>query len=85
MSTTTTPTTTTTDKKWDVTTILIALYLTLTIVGALNWGTTAYGYNLVELVAGKDTAFSKVVYSLVALSGLLLIVSLFTKKLKLKC
>jgi uncharacterized membrane protein YuzA (DUF378 family) len=79
-------TTTTTDKKdWDITTILIALCLTLTIVGALNWGTTAYGYNLVELVAGKDTAFSKVVYSLVAVSALGLVVSLFTKKLKLKC
>jgi uncharacterized membrane protein YuzA (DUF378 family) len=79
-------TTTTTDKKdWDITTILIALCLTLTIVGALNWGTTAYGYNLVELVAGKDTAFSKVVYSLVAVAALGLVVSLFTKKLKLKC
>ena len=80
----TTPTTTT-KKEWDVTTILIALCLTLTIVGALNWGTTAYGYNLVELVAGKDTAFSKVIYSLVAIAALGLVVSLFTKKLKLKC
>jgi len=71
--------------KWDVTTILIALCLALTIVGAINWGTTAYGYNLVELVAGKDTVFSKVVYSLVALSALGLVVSLSTKKLKLKC
>jgi hypothetical protein len=54
---TTTTTTTPTDKKdWDVTTVLIALCLTLTIIGALNWGTTAYGYNLVELVAGKDTS-----------------------------
>jgi uncharacterized membrane protein YuzA (DUF378 family) len=71
--------------KWDVTTILIALCLALTIVGAINWGTTAYGYNLVELVAGKDTVFSKVVYSLVALSALGLVVSLSAKKLKLKC
>ncbi len=77
--------TTNNNKKWDVTTVLIALCLTLTIVGALNWGTTAYGYNLVELVAGKDTAFSKVVYTLVAVSALGLVVSLFTKKLKLKC
>lgn len=81
----TTPNTPTTKKEWDVTTILIALCLTLTIVGALNWGTTAYGYNLVELVAGKDTAFSKAVYSLVAVAALGLVVSLFTKKLKLKC
>ena len=80
------PTTTATGKKtWDVMTVLIALCLTLTIVGALNWGTTAYGYNLVELVAGKDTAFSKIVYSLVAVSALGLVASLFTKKLKLKC
>lgn len=78
-------TTTANEKKWDITTILIALCLTLTIVGALNWGTTAYGYNLVELVAGKDTVFSKVVYSLVALSALGLLVSLSAKKLKLKC
>jgi len=79
------PTTTTEKKTWDVMTVLIALCLTLTIVGALNWGTTAYGYNLVELVAGKDTAFSKIVYSLVAVSALGLVASLFTKKLKLKC
>jgi uncharacterized membrane protein YuzA (DUF378 family) len=79
------PTTNTGKKTWDVMTVLIALCLTLTIVGALNWGTTAYGYNLVELVAGKDTAFSKIVYSLVAVSALGLVASLFTKKLKLKC
>ena len=78
-------TSTTTTKKWDITTILIALCLTLTIVGALNWGTTAYGYNLVELVAGKDTPFSKGVYTLVAVAALGLVVSLFSKKLKLKC
>ena len=78
-------TTNTGKKTWDVMTVLIALCLTLTIVGALNWGTTAYGYNLVELVAGKDTAFSKIVYSLVAVSALGLVASLFTKKLKLKC
>lgn len=84
MSTTTT-TTNAGKKEWDVTTVLIALCLTLTIVGALNWGTTAYGYNLVELVAGKDTAFSKVVYSLVAVAALGLVASLLTKKLNLKC
>lgn len=72
-------------KTWDITTIFIALFLTLTIVGAINWGTTAYGYNLVELVSGKDTVFTKVVYTAVALSALGLVVSLFAKKLKLKC
>jgi len=65
--------------------VLIALCLALVIIGALNWGTTAFGYNLVEMVAGKDTTFSKGVYSLVAVGAVGVLIFLLTKKLKLNC
>lgn len=68
-----------------ISTILLTLALTLVIIGALNWGATAFGTNLVELVSGKDTVFSKAIYSLVALSGVGVSVALLTKKMKVKC
>ena len=68
-----------------MTNLLIALCLALVIVGAINWGTTAYGYNLVEMVAGEGTTFSKAVYSLVAVGALGVLIFLLTKKLKLNC
>jgi len=71
--------------KVDLISVLLALTLTLVIVGALNWGASAYGYNLVEMIGGKDTMISKTVYTLVAVSGLYLVGALLTKKLKLKC
>jgi len=80
-----TNTTTDTSKKMDVNSVIIALALALVIIGALNWGTTSYGYNLVDMVAGKDTMFSKAVYMLVALAGVVLLIQLVMKKLKLKC
>lgn len=49
------------------------------IVGAVNWGTTAFGYNLVELLSRKvnclfrsDYPFDKVIYVIVAVCGILL-------------
>lgn len=72
-------------EKYDMNTVLLTVAITLVIVGALNWGLTAFNYNLVEMVAGKDTAFSKVVYSLVAVSGVVLTFALISKKMKVKC
>jgi uncharacterized protein len=46
-------------------------------VGALNWGLVAFlNVNLVEKLLGIDTMFSKVVYGLVGLSGVILLVTL---------
>jgi uncharacterized membrane protein YuzA (DUF378 family) len=72
-------------EKYDMNTILLTVAITLVIVGALNWGLTAFNYNLVEMVAGKDTTFSKAVYYLVAISGLAVTYALVTKKMKVKC
>jgi uncharacterized protein len=44
--------------------------LVLIIVGGLNWGLVALGYNLVEALFGADTALTNIVYGLVGLSAL---------------
>jgi uncharacterized membrane protein YuzA (DUF378 family) len=52
---------------------------TIVIIGALNWGTTALGYNLVELLSKNlngvlktDYPFDKIIYIIVAICGILL-------------
>lgn len=48
--------------------------LVLVIVGALNWGLVGmFKLNLVKAIFGEDTAMTRIVYSLVGLSGLYLI------------
>lgn len=42
----------------------------LMVVGALNWGLTAFGMNLVNMLVGSMPAVEMVVYVLVGLSGL---------------
>lgn len=57
--------------------------LILVIVGALNWGLVGFfSFDLVAAIFGDMSAVSRVVYSLVGLSGLYLIfsVSSFGKK-----
>ena len=50
---------------------LNAFCLTLTIIGAINWGIIGiFDYNVVEGLLGHGTVFSRIVYSLVGLSGL---------------
>ncbi|HVT74838.1 MAG TPA: DUF378 domain-containing protein [Candidatus Paceibacterota bacterium] len=49
----------------------------LVVVGAVNWGLTALGWNLVNMILGSWPAVEKIVYILVGLSGLLV---LFTHK-----
>jgi uncharacterized membrane protein YuzA (DUF378 family) len=55
------------------------LLVALVIIGALNWGATGYGYNFVDIISNKVDSLSgyschidKVIYILVAVSGLLL-------------
>lgn len=47
--------------------------LTLTIIGALNWGLVGlFDFNLVrEIFGGNDSMFPNVVYTLVALAGII--------------
>jgi uncharacterized membrane protein YuzA (DUF378 family) len=42
----------------------------LLVVGGLNWLLEAFNYNLVELLFGKDTMLSMVIYVLVGLSAI---------------
>ena len=46
---------------------LVTLFLI--IVGGLNWGFEAMGFNLVETLFGVDTALNNIVYALVGLSA----------------
>lgn len=48
--------------------------LTITIIGALNWGLIGlFNFNLVSFLFGSMTLFSRIIYSLVGLCGLYLI------------
>jgi len=50
----------------------------LVIVGALNWGLVAIGWNLVEALFGTGT-FAMIIYGLVGLSGIWELIALFKK------
>ncbi|MDE1874475.1 MAG: DUF378 domain-containing protein [Patescibacteria group bacterium] len=54
-----------------------AIAFVLVIIGALNWGLTAFGWNVVHLILGSVSWLESLVYILVGLSGLYLI---FTHK-----
>lgn len=46
--------------------------LLLTIIGAINWGLIGFfGFNLVESLFGDGTTFSRIIYSLVGIAGLI--------------
>lgn len=52
--------------------------LVLTIVGALNWGMVGLlDFNLVAALFGEDTVLTKLVYSLVGITGLINVGLLF--------
>lgn len=54
--------------------VLNCVCLTLTIIGAINWGLIGFlDFNLVEFLFGEATALTKVIYGLVGLTGLYLI------------
>lgn len=41
----------------------------LVVIGALNWGLTAVGFNLVSMIFGSMASLESLVYILVGLSG----------------
>lgn len=46
----------------------------LTVIGALNWGLVGlFNFNLVSAVFGNQTLVSRIIYTLVGISGLYLI------------
>ncbi len=47
----------------------------LVIVGGINWGLTAFGYNLVALLVGAWPTVEMIVYVLVGLSAIYLLVT----------
>jgi len=46
------------------------IVLILVIVGGLNWGLVAFGWNLVDAIFGVGSILSTIVYGLVGLSAL---------------
>ena len=51
--------------------IIDKIALALIIIGAINWGLIGlFNFNLVSLLFGDMTILSRIVYSLVGLSGL---------------
>jgi len=52
----------------------------LVVVGALNWGLYAFGFNLVEALLGAFPVLEQAVYVVVALSGLYVAADAFQKK-----
>lgn len=54
------------------------ILLVITIIGAINWGLIGVlDFNLVDTIFGVGSLFSRIIYSLVGISGLINIVILF--------
>lgn len=48
--------------------------ITLTIIGALNWGLVGlFNFNLVEAIFGSFTLVTRIIYTIIAICGLYLI------------
>ena len=55
-------------------TVFDYLALTISIIGAVNWGLLGFfDFNLVAFLFGNGTLLSRIVYALVGLSGLYLV------------
>lgn len=50
--------------------ILHIIAFILLVVGGLNWGLVAIGYNIVDAVLGAGSVYAKIVYALVGLSAI---------------
>ncbi len=54
--------------------------LVFTIIGAINWGLIGiFDFNLVATIFGDGTAFSRIIYAIVGICGLINIGLLFTE------
>lgn len=50
--------------------ILHIIAFVLLVVGGLNWGLVAIGYNVVDMILGAGSVLSRIVYALVGLSAI---------------
>lgn len=50
--------------------ILHIIAFILLVIGGLNWGLTAFNYNVVEIVLGASSTATRAIYILVALSAI---------------
>lgn len=61
--------------------VIDTIALLLVIIGALNWGLIGlFNFNLVDTLFGTMSALSKIVYTLVGISGIWSIKLLFDNK-----
>ena len=58
--------------------IVQKIALTFTIIGALNWGLVGiFNFNLVDTLFGEGSVLSRIIYTIVAISGLINIIIYF--------
>ena len=56
------------------------ILLVITIIGAINWGLIGIlDFNLVDTIFGAGSLFSRIIYSLVGIAGLILIFRVYKK------
>lgn len=61
--------------------VIDTIALILVIIGAINWGLIGiFNFNLVDTLFGVGSAISRIVYTLVGLSGLWSIKLLFAER-----
>ena len=61
--------------------VIDTIALILVIIGAINWGLIGiFNFNLVDTIFGVASAFSKIIYTLVGISGIWSIKLLFEDK-----
>ncbi len=59
--------------------VIDKIALVLIVIGAINWGLVGFfEFNLVDTLFGEATAFTRIIYALVGISGLWGIKLLFT-------
>lgn len=58
--------------------IVQKIALTFTIIGAINWGLVGiFNFNLVDYIFGVESVMSRIIYTVVAISGLINIIIYF--------
>lgn len=61
--------------------VIDTIALILVIVGALNWGLIGiFNFNLVDAIFGTMSALSRIIYTLVGISGIWSIKLLFSER-----
>jgi len=61
--------------------VVYIIAFVLVVIGGLNWGASALNYNLVDKLLGQGSTAGSVVYYTVALSALLLVIGLLSKRI----